>query len=184
VNAVSLYHNLTERGVILEAQGEHLKVDAPVGVVSEEKRTLLRFKPDLLGFLIEGEIAKSRRVLCIHRLSVERYGVCSGYARWRISGGSPRISSARLSPVAARRAFWRENGGATEWASERAAEALHYLERHYPECLDALRVLDAHEEAANEAARAGDREAYLEALRGYMRAGRDAALRIRKERGD
>jgi hypothetical protein len=45
-------------------------------------------------------------------------------------------------------------------------------------------VLDAHEEAANEAARAGDREAYLEALRGYMRAGRDAALRIRKERGD
>jgi hypothetical protein len=185
VNAVSLYHNLTERGVILEAQGEHLKVDAPVGVVSEEeKRTLLRFKPDLLGFLIEGESAKSRRVLCIHRLSVERYGVCSGYARWRISGGSPRISSARLSPVAARRAFWRENGGATEWASERAAEALHYLERHYPECLDALRVLDAHEEAANEAARAGDREAYLEALRGYMRAGRDAALRIRKERGD
>jgi hypothetical protein len=86
--------------------------------------------------------------------------------------------------VAARRAFWRENGWDTEWASERAAEALHYLGRHYPECLDALRVLDAHEEAANEAARAGDREAYLEALRGYMRAGRDAALRIRKERGD
>ncbi len=36
------------------------------------------------------------------------------------------------------------------------------------------------EEAAHRAAVAGDRDAYLEALRGYMRAGRDEALRIRR----
>ena len=67
-----------------------------------------------------------------------------------------------------------------EWAAERAAEALRYLGTHYPECLAALRVLDVYETAANEAAVRGDREAYLEALRGYMKAGRNAALRIRR----
>jgi|GEM_PF-1249861 len=67
----------------------------------------------------------------------------------------------------------------TEWAAQRAAEALQYLGTHYPECLGALRVLDAPETAAHEAAMRGDREAYLEALRAYMKAGRDAALRIR-----
>ena len=68
----------------------------------------------------------------------------------------------------------------TEWAAEKAAEALRYLGRNYPECLDALRALDEHEEAAHRAAVAGDRDAYLEALRAYMRAGRDEALRIRR----
>ncbi len=68
----------------------------------------------------------------------------------------------------------------TEWAAARAADALRYLGTHYPECLDALRVLDVHEEAAHEAAMRGDRDAYLEALRCYMRAGRDEALRIRR----
>ncbi len=68
----------------------------------------------------------------------------------------------------------------TEWAAERAAEALRYLGRNYPECLDALRVLDDHETAAHEAALLGDREGYLEALRAYMKAGRDAALEIRR----
>jgi hypothetical protein len=52
VNARSLYHDLKERGVILKAQGEQLKVDAPVGVLTEEHRTALReFKPRLLKFL-------------------------------------------------------------------------------------------------------------------------------------
>ena len=68
----------------------------------------------------------------------------------------------------------------TEWAAERAAEALRYLGRNYPECLENLRVLDEHETAANEAAMHGDRGAYLESLRAYMRAGRDEALRIRQ----
>ena len=52
MNALSLYHNLKERGVILEAQGERLKVDAPVGVVTEEDRVaLVELKPILLRFL-------------------------------------------------------------------------------------------------------------------------------------
>jgi len=68
----------------------------------------------------------------------------------------------------------------TEWAAARAAEALRYLGRNYPEWLENLRVLDEHETAAHEAAVLGDREGYLEALRGYMKAGRDEALRIRR----
>jgi hypothetical protein len=68
----------------------------------------------------------------------------------------------------------------TEWAAERAAEALLYLGRNYPECLENLRVLDEHETAAHEAAMRGDRGAYIEALRDYCRAGRDEALRIRR----
>jgi hypothetical protein len=68
----------------------------------------------------------------------------------------------------------------TEWAAARAAEALRYLGTHYPECLEALTVLDEHETAAHDAALLGDREGYLEALRTYMKAGRDEALRIRR----
>jgi hypothetical protein len=52
VNALSQFHDLKSRGVILEAQGEHLKVDAPAGVVTEEDRAaLVEFKPKLLKFL-------------------------------------------------------------------------------------------------------------------------------------
>jgi hypothetical protein len=68
----------------------------------------------------------------------------------------------------------------TEWAAARAAEALRYLGRNYPECLENLRALEAQETAAHSAALLGDREGYLEALRGYMKAGRDAALDIRR----
>ena len=74
--------------------------------------------------------------------------------------------------------------GALPWdcesAAERAAEALRYLGRNYPECLENLRVLDEHETAAHAAALLGDREGYLDALRAYMKAGRDAALEIRR----
>lgn len=69
-------------------------------------------------------------------------------------------------------------------AAARAADALRYLGTFYPECLHALRVLDEHEEAAHRAAVRGDRDAYLEALRGYCRAGRDAALEVRRSRGE
>lgn len=68
----------------------------------------------------------------------------------------------------------------TEWAAQKAAEVLRYLGRNYPECLENLRALDDHEDTAHEAAMRGDRDAYLEALRCYMRAGRDEALRIRR----
>jgi hypothetical protein len=67
-----------------------------------------------------------------------------------------------------------------DWAAERAAKALRYLGRNYPECLENLRVLDEHEAAAHEAAMRGDEGAYLEALRSYVRAGRGEALRIRR----
>jgi hypothetical protein len=63
----------------------------------------------------------------------------------------------------------------TEWAAQKAAEALQYLGRNYPECLASVRALDEYEEQAHRAAVRGDREGYLEALRAYMRAGRDAA---------
>ena len=56
MNALSLYHDLKARGVHLEAQGEHLRVDAPAGVVTEEvKSTLMEFKPILLRFLSRTE---------------------------------------------------------------------------------------------------------------------------------
>jgi hypothetical protein len=56
VNVLSLFHDLKARGVILEARGEHLRVDAPAGVVTEEdKSALIEFKPVLLRFLSRAE---------------------------------------------------------------------------------------------------------------------------------
>jgi hypothetical protein len=68
----------------------------------------------------------------------------------------------------------------TEWAAEKAAEALRYLGRNFPECLQSVHVLEPHERDAHEAAMAADEDAYLEALRSYMRAGRAEALRMRR----
>ena len=52
MNALKLYRDLEARGVILEVQGDHLKVDAPAGVVTEKDRVaLVEFKPKLLKFL-------------------------------------------------------------------------------------------------------------------------------------
>lgn len=52
MNALSLYHDLKSRGVILEADGEHLKVDTPAGALTEEDRAaLLKAKPALLRLL-------------------------------------------------------------------------------------------------------------------------------------
>jgi hypothetical protein len=68
----------------------------------------------------------------------------------------------------------------TRWAAEQAAAALRYLGRNAPEVLENTSVLEPHEEAAHQAAMAGDEAGYLEALRAYCRAGRDEALRIRR----
>ena len=68
----------------------------------------------------------------------------------------------------------------TEKAAQLAAEAMRWLGRNYPECA-ASEVLREHEEAAYEAAMDADEERYREALRAYCRAGRDEALRIRRE---
>jgi hypothetical protein len=52
VTASSLYHDLKARGVILEARGDLLKVDAPAGVLTEEdKAALAGAKPELLELL-------------------------------------------------------------------------------------------------------------------------------------
>ena len=67
----------------------------------------------------------------------------------------------------------------TECAATKASEAMRYLAANYPECSGAPE-LHPQQDAAHEAAVAG-KEAYLEALRGYMGAGRDEALRVRKE---
>jgi hypothetical protein len=66
-----------------------------------------------------------------------------------------------------------------EKAAELAGEALAYLARHYPEC-SGSEALRPYEEAAHEAAMDADEERYKEALRGLMKAGRDAALEIRR----
>ena len=66
-----------------------------------------------------------------------------------------------------------------EWAAQKASEALHFLARNYPECAGS-QVLGEHEEAGYEAAMRGDEDAYLDALRAYVRAGRDEAVRIRR----
>ena len=66
----------------------------------------------------------------------------------------------------------------TEWAAERAAEALRFLAEHYPES-GGSEELHPHQAAAHEAAVLGDRDAYLLALRRYMRAGRGVAMRVR-----
>jgi hypothetical protein len=68
----------------------------------------------------------------------------------------------------------------THQAAQLAAEALRWLGRNYPECV-ASEVLREHEEAAQGAAAIrGDKDAYLEALRDYCKAGRDEALWIRQ----
>lgn len=52
MNALALYHDLKARGVILEADGENLKVDAPTGELTDEDRAaLVKFKSILLKFL-------------------------------------------------------------------------------------------------------------------------------------
>lgn len=68
----------------------------------------------------------------------------------------------------------------TAWAAEKASAAMRYLADFYPECATS-EALHPHQSAAHAAAVAGDEAAYLEALRGYMRAGRDVALRSRRE---
>ena len=52
MNALALYHDLAARGVVLEAQGEFLKVDAPAGMLADGDRTALKeLKPKLLELL-------------------------------------------------------------------------------------------------------------------------------------
>jgi hypothetical protein len=53
VNALIFYQRLMDRGVILEAQDEQLKVDAPAGVLTEADRSALKdLKPKLLEVIL------------------------------------------------------------------------------------------------------------------------------------
>ena len=71
MNALSLYHDLKARGVILEAQCEYLKVDAPVGVLAEEDKTaLIEFKSILL------------KLLSHTRVEPQEGPECESVARW------------------------------------------------------------------------------------------------------
>lgn len=52
MNALKLYHDLKGRGIVLGADGDSLKVDAPAGALTDEDRSaLLECKPVLLRFL-------------------------------------------------------------------------------------------------------------------------------------
>jgi hypothetical protein len=64
-----------------------------------------------------------------------------------------------------------------EWALELATRAVYYLAQNYPEGVDAA---DPYQQAVNDAAAKGDREAYQQAIREYVRAGQRAALEVRK----
>jgi hypothetical protein len=56
MNALTLYHDLKTRGVLLEADGEKLLVDAPAGeLTAQDRATLTEFKPILLKFLSHTE---------------------------------------------------------------------------------------------------------------------------------
>ena len=66
-----------------------------------------------------------------------------------------------------------------EWAGERAAVAMRYLADNCPASAGAVE-LHPHQDEAHAAAMAGDRGRYLEALRGYVRAGQEVQRRARK----
>jgi hypothetical protein len=52
MNVLKLRSDLRERGVLLEADGDNLKVDAPAGALTDEdKAALVEAKPILIRFL-------------------------------------------------------------------------------------------------------------------------------------
>jgi hypothetical protein len=67
----------------------------------------------------------------------------------------------------------------TEWAAEKASATMRYPADFHPEA-SGSEALHRHQDAAHAAAVAGDEARYLDVLRGYMRAGREEALRVRK----
>jgi len=66
-----------------------------------------------------------------------------------------------------------------ESAYEKAVQAVRYLAENYPEC-GGTEALDPYHDAVHEVAAREDWDGYVDALRNYMRAGRRAALAIRR----
>lgn len=64
------------------------------------------------------------------------------------------------------------------WAATKPSEAMRYLADNYPEASGSA-ALHGHRDAAHAAAVAGD-DRILEALRSYMRPGRDETMRMRR----
>ena len=52
MNVLSLYHDLKARDVLLRADGDKLRVDAPAGeLTDQDRKALVQFKSQLLKFL-------------------------------------------------------------------------------------------------------------------------------------
>ncbi len=66
-----------------------------------------------------------------------------------------------------------------EWAAERAAGAMRYLADYCPASAGAAE-LHPRQDAAHAAAVEGDRDAYLDALRDYVRSGQEVERRARR----
>jgi len=81
-------------------------------------------------------------------------------------------------PTLAHAAGPERTGLDSEWCAVKAVEAMRYLALHYPECAGAAE-LHPHQDAAHAAAVEGDRDAYLQALRRYMRAVRGVSMQAR-----
>jgi hypothetical protein len=65
-----------------------------------------------------------------------------------------------------------------EWAYDLARQALLYLSENYPECAGSEELHPYHEDV-HKAEASGERGAYYEALREYVKAGRRVAFEIR-----
>jgi TubC N-terminal docking domain len=62
VNVLAFYHDLKKRGVLLDADGEMLRVDAPAGELTDEDRAALaEFKPLLMRFIAGRPLDDGRR---------------------------------------------------------------------------------------------------------------------------
>ena len=83
---------------------------------------------------------------------------------------NPRAINAPLENNPMQGAPERDTPWDLEWAAERAAEAMRYLSVNCP-ASGGSSELHGFQDAAHAAAIAEDRDRYLEALRGYVRAG-------------
>lgn len=108
---------------------------------------------------------------CIHETTPDECAACSGYAKWLIADEG-RLRRARSDPEGVRREFRGERE--RKLAKDALLrDALRYLDARHVDGAD-LSLLDPWEERVNEAYEAEPPEAFREAIRGFVRAGRAA----------